>query len=455
MQDIQTKQKLILEHKNLYKGILILALPIFFSNLLRSLHDLVDMYFISPLGDNAITSISITMPIIMISQSLIIGFMIAGAAMISQYLGAKQKESAEKIASQLFLLCALGGVVFNVLLWVFTPQIMQWMGTSGETLDLSITYVRTRSFELVPMFTFFAFQASRQASGDTVTPVVFTIVSILLNILFTWFFIAVLELGVMGAALATVVGQVVIMPFFLYLLFYAKGDIVRVDPKKLMFERDTASSIMKLGWPSSVSQAFTALGFIVLNAFILSYGEATVSAFSVGNRINSLILMPAMGIGGVVATFVGQNIGANNPKRARESIRASMILTLIIMTLGAALLMPLRHIAADFFLKQGSESYHLSIEYMFFVFTTLPMMGIFQVFMGAYQGAGRTNFSLILAVTRLWMMRVPLVLLFKDVFGLPQSGIWYAMVLSNFGAGFVGMTLYYFVDFRPKITQHF
>ena len=112
-------------------------------------------------------------------------------------------------------------------------------------------------------------------------------------------------------------------------------------------------------------------------------------------------------------------------------------------------------IAADFFLKQGSESYHLSIEYMFFVFTTLPMMGIFQVFMGAYQGAGRTNFSLILAVTRLWMMRVPLVLLFKDVFGLPQSGIWYAMVLSNFGAGFVGMTLYYFVDFRPKITQHF
>src|SRR5690554_1226545 len=120
MQDIQTKQKLILEHKNLYKGIFILALPIFLSNLLRSLHDLVDMFFISPLGDNAITSISITMPIIMISQSLIMGFMIAGGALISQYLGAKQKEDAEKIASQLLLLCAMGGVFFNVLLFILT-----------------------------------------------------------------------------------------------------------------------------------------------------------------------------------------------------------------------------------------------------------------------------------------------------------------------------------------------
>ena len=233
-------------------------------------------------------------------------------------------------------------------------------------------------------------------------------------------------MGVMGAALATVVGQIIIMPAYLYLLFFAKGDAVRVDLKKLTFNLDTAKRIMKLGWPSSVSQAFTALGFMVLNSFILSYGEATVSAFSVGNRINSLILMPAMGIGGVVATFVGQNIGAKNTARAKESVRASMRLTLLIMVVGALILLPFRNIAASLFLEKGSESYNLSIDYMFFVFTTLPMMGIFQVFMGAYQGAGKTNFSLILAVSRLWLMRVPLVLLFKDVFGLPQSGIWYA-----------------------------
>lgn len=89
-----------------------------------------------------------------------------------------------------------------------------------------------------------------------------------------------------------------------------------------------------MAWPVSISQALTSLGFLLVNAFILSYGSDTVNAFSVGNRINSLILMPSMGIGGITATFVGQNIGANNEKRARASVKAALICATFISILG-------------------------------------------------------------------------------------------------------------------------
>jgi len=210
--------------------------------------------------------------------------------------------------------------------------------------------------------------------------------------------------------------------------------------------------IFKLSWPVAVSQAFTSLGFLILNGIILStYGEVTVNAFQVGNKINSFVLFPALGIGAVTATFVGQNVGAGNEKRARQAVKAAMILVIAISVAGCALLMPFRRQLGGIFLQRVPETLDLSIEYMFFVFTSLPLMGIFQVFMGSYQGSGETHFSLILATFRLWLSRIPLVLLFNNVLKFPASSVWYAMALSNFTAIFLGVVLYCFCRFRPKI----
>lgn len=186
---------------------------------------------------------------------------------------------------------------------------------------------------------------------------------------------------------------------------------------------------------------------------ILSYGEATVNAFGVGNRINSMVLMPAMGIGSIVATFVAQNIGANNIPRARKSVRAAMIMSIATAIIGAAILFPIRKQLIGIFLDEQPEALALSIEYLFFLLASLPLMSIFQVYMGTYQGSGETKYSLVLSMLRLWAMRIPLVLLFKNVFDLPASSLWYAMTISNFGAAFVGIILYKKCDFEPKIIR--
>src|SRR5690606_4659922 len=131
----------------------------------------------------------------------------------------------------------------------------------------------------------------------------------------------------------------------------------------------------------------------------------------------------------------------NNSARAKQTIKVAMTFTIIFMTIGGLLLLPFRRTLGSIFLE-NPESLDLSVEYMFFLFTSLPLMAIFQVFMGTYQGAGHTFYSLILASIRLWGMRLPLVFLFTDVLKLDSSGLWYAMIISNVGATFIGVILF-------------
>lgn len=456
LQKQQKKQKLILENKNIALSILWLALPIFLSNFMKSFNDLIDLYFITNLTPEeyvsaATTALNLPNPVISITYSIAFGFMTAGAAIIAQYLGAKYKDSANKIAGQLLILCAGAGFVMGLSLYILAPMIMRLMGASGLAYEYMITYIRIRCVEMIPLFMFFAFQATRTSSGDTTTPFILNAIIIFSNIGLTYAFMKYLNMGIAGAAWGTVLGNVIVVPIFLVLMFKGGERHVTISIKDLKPESDEIRRLFRLAWPVAFSQALTSFGFIILNSMILSYGEATVNAFGTGNRLNSLVLLPAMGIGSITATFVGQNIGANNIDRARKSVRSAMILSILIAIVGGAIIMPLREVLISIFLEEQPEALELSIEYMFFLLAGLPLMSIFQVYMGTYQGSGETKFSLVLALIRLWAFRIPLVLIFKNVFSLPASSLWYAMTISNFGAAYIGAILYSKCNFKPKI----
>lgn len=456
MKEIKNNRKkfLILENKNIYMSILILAIPICLSNLLKSVHDIIDMYFVT--GDTAIAAISFPSSVIMLSQALAIGFMVAGAALMSQALGAKKIERAKRISGQLLLICIVCGIVFNGLLYLLIPDVLQLLGAKPEEemYKLALQYVRIRSFEMIPLFAFYAFQASRQASGDTLTPVIFNIVSIIINIILTWYLVKVRDMGVSGAAYATLIANVLILPLAIFMLFNDKKADICIDFKDIKINIKEIRLLFRIGIPSALSQAFSSLGFLFINGFIKrGFGEVVVAAFSVGNRINSLVLMPIMGIGGIIATFVGQNIGANNEKRARESIKCAMILVLILMSIGGAVLLPFRDVFSRIFLEEGGQSIKLCSDYMFFLLTGLPLMGIFQVFIGAFQGAGYTKFAMFMSTIRLWAIRIPIVYLCIFILKLNSSCIWYTMTFSNFLSAIIGMLLYKVLKFK-KIEDY-
>lgn len=450
-----SRRYLILKDPNIYKGLIVLALPLMFNNFIKTIHDLVDMYFVSKIVDHsadAVSSISITFPVMFTFLSLGMGLAIAGTGLISQLVGSNQIEDARRYSTNLFVISIVIGIVLNVVSFFGAPIIMGMMGAEGYLLENSVSYLQIRSFELTFLFIFFAFTSIRQSDGDTLTPVILGVITMILNIIISPILISILNLGVQGAAYATLIANIAIMPFVLYQLFYSKNGLT-ISLKKFKITKYISKSILRTALPASSGQALTAIGFILMTSIIISYGPETVAAFSVGNRLSSLVLHPVMAIGGVLVAYIGQNIGNLNVSRAKESFHKAMILsvgTMIVLSLIALLI---RRPLASVFLENDPEALELTIRYMFFLIIGLPLMAIFQTFIGTFIGTGNTKYSFILSVTRLWILRIPLIMIFKNYTDMGSSGIWTAMLISNFIIAFVGLVLYRKLNFKPHYNN--
>lgn len=453
---LDSKQRRILYDKNILKGILLLALPIMFNNIVKAFHDVVDMLVVGKMDapanivSNQIAAIGFVGPVISIFQALALGVMIAGAALMSQYIGAKKKEDAASISGQLLIICGVIGIVFNILLYILCPHILKLMNAEANLYEYSLIYLRIRSFEMTGLFIFFAYQATRQSMGDTVMPVIWSILSIVLNIVVTCFFVIGLKMDLRGAAYATVISNMILVP--IVLIHMRKSKEMPLNLTSLKLNGKKIVQIFRLAWPSAVSQAFTSLGFAIINSVIAGFDDTILSAIAIGNRINSMLLFPAMGVGSVLATFVGQNIGANNIPRAKKSFNVAIMLSLGIGVIGGLCLLPFRPQLAGIFLSQQSDI-DLCVKYLFYLLAGLPLMSLFQCFNGCFQGSGRTDFSLILSTIRLWVLRVPMLLLMLNVFDVGAQALWICMVISNFGACILGTILYQFVDFLPRVSS--
>jgi putative MATE family efflux protein len=449
----EKKQHLILNDKNIFKGLLILSIPLMLNNLIKTFHDVIDMFFVSEIpgySTEAINSISLTFPVFFTYISLGIGLSAAGTALISQHLGSKQMEKAKRFAANLVLIALFLGIALNIGAFFLAEPVMKLMGTQGYVLENSVKYLKIRAFELPFVFIFFAFTAIRQSSGDTVTPVIYGVITVVINIILSPLLISTFGFGVSGAAMATLIANVCVIPFIGYQLFNAKQGVT-IDKNILHVDLDIARKIAKYAIPASLGQSITAIGFIIMNSIIVTYGDPTVAAFSVGNRITSIILHPVMAIGGVLAAYLGQNIGNQNPTRAREAFRKAMLLSVLLMAMGSFIVIWFRAPLIGIFIKDDPQALNLGVEYMFYLLIGLPLMGIFQTFIGTFNGTGNTKFTFAFSIARLWLLRIPAILIFKYTTNIGSSGIWYAMLISNILIIFVGIFFYKQVDFMPKI----
>ncbi len=451
----EKKRHLILTDPNIYKGIIILALPLMLNNLIKTLQSVIDMYFVGDIpyySTQAISAISLTFPVNSTFTALGMGLSAAGTAFMSQLIGAGRRSDVKKYAGNLLLIAFILGLILNFTSYQLSPSIMYLMGTRDYVLEQSAIYLQIRSFELPFVFMFFAFVSIRQSSGDTVTAVIYGVITIIINIVLSPVLISTFNMGVSGAAYATLIANVVIVPPMLYKLFFSK-DGIKIDLNDLKPDIEVISETASKAIPASIGQAITSIGFIIMNAMIVSYGDQTVAAFSVGNRINSLVLMPVMAMGGILSAYIGQNIGHGQSERAKDAVKKTFIMGIGIMIIGAPLLMVLRRPLINLFLDGDPEAADQAYTYMIFVISTLPLMAIFQTFIGAFNGTGNTLYTFIITVTRLWVLRIPLILILGTYTDLGQISIWTSMLLSNLLITIPGIIMYRKIDFKPLIKR--
>ena len=462
---IDNKTDLILNKKPIWKGLLYLSFPVFLVNILKTLHDIVDGIFLGRVSGTYTTisgeiasiatgmqsAVSLTWPIFFVFISFGMGLSVAGNALVGQYVGKGDYVNAKKFANNTLFIALFLGVIFNLVSFIFAPQILSTVSGNDRVYQYAITYLRIRSFELPVLFMSFAFQAIRRATGDTVTPVIISAAGLFLNMILTPILVLEFDMGIAGAAIATVVAQVILVPAMIYYLVKPKTGI-SVKFKINQLNKVVIKDIFNIGIPASLGQSIQAIGFVVLNFTIFSLGQEVSAAFYIGNRINSLVMFPVSAVSTIVAIYIAQNVGAGNVKRAKETVRQGLILGVVMMIIGVAIILPFREPIVKLFSKDP-EAIKNAVTYTLYIGLGLPLMALFQTFLNTFQGSGETKYSFVLAIVRLWIFRLPFVMLALYVFELGAVGIWYSMLLSNVLAAFLGAYLYSKVKFVPKTRE--
>jgi putative MATE family efflux protein len=268
-------------------------------------------------------------------------------------------------------------------------------------------------------------------------------VSSVLNAVLDPIFIFNFNMGVGGAAIATVISKALLAAACgIYLL---KGNsVIKPDFKNFRFNKEIIEKSLRIAIPSAAGQSGSAIGFAFLNIFIVSYGTSTMAAYGMVNRITSLVSQPASGISTAIISIVGQNIGAQNIKRAKESFKKSILLTSSIGIAGCIVLIIFRTGIINFFMqsKDDMEVIRQGIIYLVYISFSMPLMGIFSSFQGLFQGAGQTKQAMIMEIARLWFVRLPMILFFKHFTGIGSEGIWFSMSFSNLIICIYGYIIY-------------
>jgi len=426
---------------SMVKAILTLSLPIMAGNLIQTFYNLTDTYFVSKLGTSQMAAMQITFPLIFLLISLGAGLSVGGVALISQYIGADKARDARKIGGQLITASIIASFVVALVGYLSAEKILILMNAEGDLLKYASQFIKIIFLGAPTMFITFAFNGIKQGEGDTLTPMLISGGSVLLNIALDPIFIFVLDMGIEGAALATVISRGLFNLYALYILFSKKHNTLGIKAKDLKINGHYLKQIMGVGMPAAIGQGTTALGFAVLNGFIIAYGESIVTAFAIGNRLSSLIFMPAMGIGGALATIIGQNIGAGNIKRANQAFLTSSIMAAAIMALSAIIMFFFTANLVGIFTKDpyiiSEGSYYLRM-----ILITVPLFGFFNCLTGLFQGSGHTLAAMAINMGRLWVLRIPMILILRAFSINDPKYVWYAMIFSNIIIVIVGMAMY-------------
>ena len=437
----------------LARPLLRLAWPIVAIQLLQVTYNIADTLWLGRLSSDAVGALSLAFPLIFLVLSIAGGFTTAGSILVAQYTGAESEGSAGEVAGQTLTFVGALAMALGLVGFLLTGEMLALLPSSVETTDqivpLAADYMRIFFLGVPALFGFFAFSALMRGYGDTKTPMRVMVVSVALNVvldpilIFGWG--PVPGFGIEGAAYATVFSRGVATVLGMYVLFVA-GAGPEVGIADLAPDLGLIEEIVRIGLPSSMEQSMSALAMITLTAMVVTFAPPVVAAYGLGNRLVSLIFLPAMGLGRATNTMVGQNLGAGQADRAERAVYLAAGAGAVVLFLAAvvAALVPGPIVGA--FITTGTEDAARTIafgsEYLRIRSVEFVFIAVLQVLLGAYRGAGNTKTALVFSVLALWVGRVPTVYYLAFVADFAQRGIWIGMALGNI-VGSIGAGLWF------------
>lgn len=429
------------------------------SNFLQTFYNLTDTFWLGKLGDaarNAVAVAGMTFPLIFFLTSFGFGFVIAGTSLIAQYKGAHQYEKLKEVVGQFLIIMILFAIVFLSASFIFIDDILHFLNTPEIIMAQAKQYISVILFGMLFMFVFISYQSFSHGLGDTVSPMKIQLISVLLNVILDPLLIFGVgflpRLEVLGAAYATLIARFLGAGIAIYFLFRKSPQIVPKF-KHILPNPAILKKIINISIPASLGHSMTSFGFLILQGFVNSFGTVVISVYAIGSRMTSFFMLPAMGISNGLASVIGQNLGAKKIERAEHSVWIAMKLVMTIMITGCLALFLFGGTLTSFFIQDAAV-----IEAgrrMFKVMSIAScIFGMLFVFFGVFNGSGHTKPSMFINISRLWLLRIPLVYilsgkvlqlsLFNSEFwqnllaplsaplaAHPYDALWWSMLISN------------------------
>jgi putative MATE family efflux protein len=381
------------------------------------------------------------------------GFTTAGSILVAQYSGAEKDRTVGAVAGQTVAFVGAIAIVLGAVGFVLAPDLIDLLPANAETeatvIPQMLAYLQLIFLGMPFLFGFFVFSALMRGYGDTRTPLVIMLVSVVINVIADPIFIfglgPVPELGIEGAALATIGSRGIATLAGLYVLFVSSRgpDAGLAD---LRPDLEIIEQVVRLGIPSALEQSMSALAMVSLVGVVLQFGPPVNGAFGVGNRLVSLVFLPAMGLGRATNTMVGQNLGAGRPDRASKAVRLAAGVAAGVMGLVAVIAAlfagPIAHLVVSAGDEYAAETIAFSTDYIRIRSVEFVFIGIMQVILGGFRGAGNTRTAMGLSMVNLWLTRVPIVYGLALLAGLGATGIWIGMSFGHIVGTLVAVPLF-------------
>lgn len=286
-------------HGSLVKAVFAIAIPVVVNSFLQTMYNLTDTYWLGQLSVDYLAAINLVSPV----QNTVINFgsgvTVAGAVMISQYIGAGKPEMARKIANQIFTVAMLFSLLCASVMAVATPGIVGWMGAAPDYFDHAVTYMRLVVLDMPFLFMVNIYQSIRQAQGDTVRPMLLNLLGIAVNMVLDPLLMVVLHWNAAGAALATVFAKMVPACIAFFLLCTRRDEAICFDRRFLRPDAACLRDIVRIGLPTALGSSFMQFGFILMSRNVNVYGKMAMAAYGIGNKVNGLISLPSTGASAV------------------------------------------------------------------------------------------------------------------------------------------------------------
>ncbi len=413
------------------KLLLTMSLPLMISMATEALYNVVDTLFVSRIGEHAITALSLAFPVQLLVVSITVGTGVGVGALLSRLLGERNKRGVDSTAANGIFLAAVTYALFLIFGLFFTKRYY-----AAQTQDAVIYKYGVDYLSICMIWSFGAvgqiiFQRLLQSTGRTALSMISQLTGAAANIVLDPVLIFGLcgapKLGVAGAAIATVIGQIAALFIAIFLNLKFNRDI-SFDPRGFRSNLWTIKKIYAIGAPAIVMQSLNSLMVFGVNLILTRLSSTAVAAFGIYIKVQNFVFMPAFGLNNAVIAVAAFSYGASNRERLRGTIKFGMLYAAAIMLAGTA--------AVEIFAEPILSLFDASPELLTVGARAMRIISasyIFTAFMivaqGAYQALGNGVYSLIVTMLRVVVILLPLLWVFSVLF--PPDSVWWAFVISE------------------------